>query len=151
MRRTMSMFILTISLLAGCATYPDTDRVRLESLPQRYSQFDLVMGWETRVQSGETVLDGVVRNVRYYMMRDLEIWVALLDERGKVVARGMTFIIPSDLGMDKSAPFTVKLPVAVDPGDRLRFTYKYRGSDGGDGMERGLDWMQSFESVVPAP
>lgn len=151
MRRTMSMFILTISLLAGCATYPHTDRVRLESLPQRYSQFDLVMGWETRVQSGETVLDGVVRNVRYYMMSDLEIWVALLDERGKVVARGMTFIIPSDLGMDKSAPFTVKLPVAVDPGDRLRFTYKYRGSDGGDGMERGLDWMQSFESVVPAP
>ena len=150
MRRTMSLFILTISLLAGCATYPDTDRVRLESLPQRYSQFDLVMGWETRVQSGETVLDGVVRNVRYYMMRDLEIWVALLDERGKVVARGMTFIIPSDLGMDKSAPFTVILKVAVDPGDRLRFTYKYRGSDGGDGMERGLDWMQSFESVVPA-
>ena len=150
MRRTICMVILTISLLAGCATYPDTDRVRLENLPQRYSQFDLVMGWETRVQSGETVLDGVVRNVRYYMMRDLEIWVALLDERGKVVARGMTFIIPSDLGMDKSAPFTVKLPVAVDPGDRLRFTYKYRGSDGGDGMERGLDWMQSFESVVPA-
>ena len=150
MRRTICMVILMISILAGCATYPDTDRVRLESLPQRYSQFDLVMGWETRVQSGETVLDGVVRNVRYYMMSDLEIWVALLDERGKVVARGMTFIIPSDLGMDKSAPFTVKLPVAVDPGDRLRFTYKYRGSDGGDGMERGLDWMQSFESVVPA-
>ena len=150
MRRTICMVILTISLLAGCATYPDTDRVRLENLPQRYSQFDLVMGWETRVQSGETVLDGVVRNVRYYMMRDLEIWVALLDERGKVVARGMTFIIPSDLGMDKSAPFTVILKVAVDPGDRLRFTYKYRGSDGGNGMERGLDWMQSFESVVPA-
>ena len=150
MKRTMSLFILTISLLAGCATYPNTDRVRLESLPQRYSQFDLVMGWETRVQSKETVLDGVVRNVRYYMMSDLEIWVALLDERGKVVARGMTFIIPSDLGMDKSAPFTVKLPVAVAPGDRLRFTYKYRGSDGGNGMERGLDWMQSFESVVPA-
>ena len=151
MRRTMSLFILTISLLAGCATYPDTDRVRLENLPQRYSQFDLVMGWETRVQSGETVLDGVVRNVRYYMMRDLEIWVALLDERGKVVARGMTFIIPSDLGMDKSAPFTVKLKVAVNPGDRLRFTYKYRGSDGGNGRERGVEWMQSFESVVPAP
>ena len=150
MKRAMSLFILTISLLAGCATYPDTDRVRLESLPQRYSQFDLVMGWETRVQSGETVLDGVVRNVRYYMMRDLEIWVALLDERGKVMARGMTFIIPSDLGMDKSAPFTVKLPVAVAPGDRLRFTYKYRGSDGGDGRERGVEWMQSFESVVPA-
>lgn len=151
MKRTICMVILTISLLAGCATYPDTDRVRLESLPQRYSQFDLVMGWETRVQSGETVLDGVVRNVRYYMMRDLEIWVALLDERGKVVARGMTFIIPSDLGMDKSAPFTVKLKVAVNPGDRLRFTYKYRGSDGGNGRERGVDWMQSFESVVPAP
>lgn len=151
MRRAMSMFILAISIFAGCATYPDTDRARLESLPQHYSQFDLVMGWETRAENGETVLDGVVKNVRYYRMRDLEIWVALLDQRGKVVSRGMTFIIPSELGMDQSAPFTVKLPVAVNPGDRLRFTYKYRGSDGGNGMGLGHDWMQSFESVVPAP
>jgi len=150
MRRPISALLLMISLLAGCAAYPDTERMRLETLPQHYSQFDLVMGWDIRVQDGQTVLDGVVRNVRYYMMRDLEIWVALLDDRRKVAARGMTFIIPSDLGMDQSAPFTVKLPVAVNPGDRLRFTYKYRGSDGGDGMERGLDWMQSFETVVPA-
>lgn len=150
MIRTFIRTIMISALVAACASYPDLDRARLETPPQRYAQFDLVMGWEIGVDNAHTTVEGVVRNVRYYMMRDLEIWVSLLDREGKVAARAMTFIIPSDLGMDQSAPFTVKLPAAVSPGDRLRFTYKYRGSDGGDGMERGIDWMQSFEAVAPA-
>lgn len=150
MKRTLSILAVMTSLLAACASSPDLHRMRLETLPQRYSQFDLVMAWETRNEGDRTVIEGVARNVRYYMMRDLEIWVRLLDREGKVAARAMTFIIPSDLGLDQSAPFAVTLPVAVTPGDRLRFTYRYRGSDGGDGLERGIDWMQSFESVVPA-
>ena len=155
MKRLLAMLLTTIALLAACATYPDTNRQRLETLPQRYSQFDLVMAWETRVADGHTVVDGVVRNVRYHVMYDLEIWVALLDPAGKVAERSVSFIIPTQLGMDQTAPFTVKLPVAVAPGDKLRFTYKYRPSEGGDdgfagGLGRSTDWMQSFESVVPA-
>lgn len=150
MTRHFGLFLLLLALVTGCATYPDPNRQRLLSLPQHYAQFDLVMGWETRRENTGTIVEGVVKNVRYYMMRDLEIWVSLLDDRGKVAARGMTFILPSDLELDRYAPFTVRVPAAADPGDRLRFTYKYRGSDGGDGLERGLDWMQSFEAVVPA-
>ena len=150
MLRTLYALVLMSALIGACASHPDMNLARLETLPQRYSQFDLVMGWEIRPDNAKTTVEGVARNVRYYMMRDLEIWVALLDRDGKVAARGMTFIIPSDLGMEQSAPFAVRLPVTVNPGDRLRFTYKYRGSDGGDGLERGLDWMQSFVVVVPA-
>jgi len=153
LRRTL-MLIIVSGLLGACATYPDTNRQRLETLPQRYSQFDLILAWETRVGDGNTIVDGVVRNVRYHVMYDLEIWVSVLDPAGKVTARSMSFIIPTQLNMDETAPFTVKLPVAVQPGTKLRFTYKYRGSDGGDGfasgLGRGTDWMQSFETVVPA-
>lgn len=140
--------LLLAALLGGCASYPAAAPQPIETLPQQYTQFDLVLGWDTLLGPATTVVDGRVRNVRYFQMHDLEIWVALLDRAGEVAARGMTFIIPSDLGLDQEAPFTVEIPAAARPGDRLRFTYKYRGSDGGDGP-RGTSWMQTFDAAVP--
>lgn len=153
MRRVATVFLMLSALLGACASYPDYRQQRLASLPQHYKQFDVIMGWEVGAADGATVVQGVVKNVRYFMMRDLEIWVAQLDSKGKVAARGMTFIIPSDLRLDQSADFTIKIPAAVAAGDRLRFTYKYSGSDGGHGVfgNGGTNWMQSFETVVPAP
>lgn len=146
--RPLIGLLLLLLLTAGCATTAPDYRQRMEALPEHYQQFDLVMGWEISIDNGQTVVEGVVRNVRYFLMRDLEIWVALLDPQGKPVQREVSFIIPTDLKLDQSAPFSVRLPMAVKPGDRLRFTYKYRGSDGGDGLERGTSWMQSFERIV---
>jgi hypothetical protein len=152
MKRLAITMLLLSALFGACASYPDYRQQRLESLPQHYKQFDVVMGWEVTAADGATVVQGVVRNVRYFMMRDLEIWVAQLDSKGKVAARGMTFIMPSDLRLDQSADFTIKIPKTVAAGDRLRFTYKYRGSDGGNGVfgDGGTNWMQSFQTVVPA-
>ena len=154
MIRRLCMLVLTAALLGACATtYHDTSRERLETLTQRYSQFDLVLAWETKVVGGNTVVDGVVKNVRYAAMYDLEIWVAVLDPAGKAMARSVSFVIPRQLNLDESAEFGLKLPVAVAPGTKLRFTYRYRGSEGGEGfgggLERGPNWMQSFDAVVP--
>lgn len=152
MKRFIPLVFTLAALLGACATYPDTMAQRMASLPQHYSQFDLQLGWQTTVADGRTRVEGVAKNVRYFVMYDLEIWVALLDRKGDVVARSVSFVIPSELGLDRSADFNLKLPVAASPGDRLRFTYKYKGSDGGDGARGGLsrtDWMQSFETVVP--
>lgn len=151
MRRPTAILLLIAALLSACATYPDPRQQRLQAMPQRYSQFDIVMGWEVKPSDGGAVVQGMVKNVRYYMMRGLEIWVAPLDPAGKEITRSVTYIIPSDLPLDRSADFTVKLPVPVTAGDRLRFTYKYWGSDGGDGAKGdGMNWMQSFITVVPA-
>lgn len=153
MVRAMAILLIAI-FLGSCAAYPDRTLQRLETLPQRYSQFDVVMAWEIKTADGKSMVDGVIRNVRYYVMYGLEVWVAVLDPAGKVKSRSVSFIIPSELKLDESAPFTVKLPAVVEPGTRLRFTYKYRGSDGGDGVRGdGLgatDWMQSFEISAPA-
>lgn len=148
-----AILAITLLLSAGCATYQDSSRQRMQALPQHYSQFDLVLGWQTRVVGGKTVVDGVVKNVRYAQMYDLEIWVAVLDQAGKVKARSVSYVIPRKLDLDESADFSLKLPVAAAPGTRLRFTYRYRGSEGGEGvgsgLERGTNWMQSFEAIVP--
>jgi hypothetical protein len=142
---------MTAALLGSCASYPNTTKIRLETLPQHYSQFDVRLAWETKTAGNQTVVDGVAKNVRYAYMYDLEIWVAVLNNAGKVVARSVSFVIPRQLNQDEAAEFSLKLPVAAPPGTRLRFTYQYRGSDGGDSRgfgEGGTPWMQSFESVV---
>lgn len=145
--------ILFLAAFLGCATTTDTTKVKMESLTQRYSQFDVKMAWDSRVVGQNTLVEGVVQNVRYLAMYDLEIAIQVLDPAGKTRARGTTFVVPRQLGLDERAEFSVKLPVAVEPGTKLRFTYRYRGSDGGEGfgggMERGTDWMQSFDAIVP--
>jgi PBP1b-binding outer membrane lipoprotein LpoB len=152
LRRILILFLSAV-LIAGCAAYPDTRKQRMESLPQHYAQFDLVMGWDTKVTDSKTIIEGVVKNVRYAYMYDLEIRVAVLNAAGKTGEHGVAFVIPRQLEMDQMADFSVKLPVAVEPGTKLRFIYRYRGSDAGDsdgGMDKGVDWMQSFDAVVPA-
>lgn len=155
MVRLILMLAMT-ALIGACAYHHDIRRERIETLSERYSQFDLVLAWETRVVGKDTLVEGVVKNVRFHSMTDLEIWVAVLDPAGKVAARAVSFVIPQQLSMDETAEFSLKLPIAVHAGTKLRFTYKYRGHEGGDGglfgggSSGGIDWMQSFETVVPA-
>jgi hypothetical protein len=150
--KQLAMLACTILLLGGCATYQGTTR-SLDALSQRYAQFDLLVGWDVKAVDGSTVISGVVKNVRYLYMEDLEIWVEALDPAGKVTARAVSFVIPHQLPQDQSAEFALKLPVAVAPGSKLRFTYKYLGNDGAGsdgGGGGGVNWWQSFEAVVPA-
>ena len=93
----------------------------------------------------KTVIDGVIQNIRYAMMEDIEIWVALLDSGGKTVSRAVDLVMPLRLNMDETASFRVMFPVVVSHGAKLVFTYKYTGDDGGDGTK----WMQSFDSYAP--
>ena len=153
MVRLTLLLAMIAALLGSCSTYHDNSRTLLETLPQHYSQFDLKLAWETKVVGGNTLIDGAVKNVRWQYMYNLEIWVSVLDAAGKVAARSVSYIIPRQLDLDDSAEFSLKLPVATHPGTKLRFTYRYRGSDGGERPRFGGDgmpWFQSFETEVPA-
>jgi hypothetical protein len=123
-------------------------RQRLASLPLRYAQFDLTLAWQVTVTGRETSVDGVVKNLRYAHMDGVEIWITAVDAEGATLARGNCFVIPHLLRQDDLAAFAVRLPVPLSPGTLLKFGYKYRGTDGGEG---GTSWMQSFDSHVPAP
>ncbi|WP_224981168.1 FxLYD domain-containing protein [Geomonas agri] len=148
MRQLRPIFLILFLLLGACATDPDVHQQRMAALPQHYKQFDVLMGYEVIPANGSTVVQGVVKNVRYFQMRDLEIWAVQLDDQGRVRARGMTFIIPTELEQDESADFRIKIPVQLAAGDRLRITYKYFGYDGGSRGLGDTNWMQSFETTV---
>lgn len=143
--RKLWLFLLTI-FKSVSATPIDVNREKLAGLPQHYSQFDMTLAWEVKAAGQETIVEGVLKNLRYAFMEGIEIWIAVVDAAGKAGARSVCYVIPNRLRQDEVAPFCLKLPILVEAGTRLQFTYKYQGSDGGEG---GVNWMQSFESAVP--
>lgn len=112
------------------------------SLSQQYTNFDVKMEWDIKIIDRKTVIDGLIRNIRYSKMEDIEIWVKHLDANGKTVARAVDLVMPRQLDLNAVASFTVILLTIVPHSADLVFTYKYNGYDGGDGS----NWMQSFES-----
>jgi hypothetical protein len=138
--------VLTVTFLGGCATYRDVYREQLETLPQHYSQFDARLAWDTRVVGADIHIDGVVENVRYFEMENVEIWVVLRDPKGNTVSRSSSFIIPIRLKEYETAPFSLTLPALTVPGSKLVFTYRYEAIEDEHDARK---WMQSFEAEVP--
>ena len=149
MLRNIIVLVCSVIMLAGFSSISDKLKEEMVNLPQHYTQFDVKLGWEVTAGTDSTTVEGIVQNVRYARMENIEIWVSAFDSSGKQIGRAPSFIIPSQLDMSDLASFSMKLPVATTPGAKLVFTYKYVASDGGSDDGGGINWMQSFESVVP--
>jgi len=145
MVRTSLWCVVILALLNGCATYPNVNQERMQTLPQQFSEFDAKLAWQVKSLGDSTVIDGVIKNIRYYEMDDVEIWVTSLDADGKDVQRAVDFIYL--LKENESAAFTLKVP-KVASGTKLHFMYKYIAQEGGDSGD-SLSWRQTFDSVVP--
>jgi hypothetical protein len=140
--------VIATAVLVGFSSVSEQLKVRMERMPQHYSQFDMKIGWNvTNGSISSTTIDGIVKNVRYVEMENIEVWASLLDSNGKLLARSVDYVIPTRLGEGELAPFTIKLPAVASAGSKLIFTYKYFGSDGG-GDTDNTRWMQSFESTL---
>ena len=147
MVRKIVMLVTATALLLGFTSVSDQLKAQMVKLPHHYAQFDIKMGWSVTTGNNATTIDGIIQNVRYATMEDIEVWVSVSDAKGTVLARSVAYIIPNRLDRDDSAPFTVKLPLAVSATTKLLFTYKYTGADGGS-MDGGVtNWMQSFETT----
>ena len=138
--------MIVAMVLAGFTSVSDQLKARMEQMPQHYSQFDVKIGWAVTGGNSATTINGIIKNVRYAMMDDIEIWVSLLDAKGNQLARSVDYVIPNRLDRDDVAPFTINLPTAAPKNAKLIFTYKYVGNDGGEDGGGSANWLQSFES-----
>jgi hypothetical protein len=143
-----SLFLIMIVLfMSGCTGYVNDSLQRMKTLPEHYTQFDAKLAWEVKSLDNSTVINGVIENIRYYEMSEVEVWVYALDANGKEKHRGVDMVY--QIKQNEANSFTVKLP-RLDSGTRLQFLYRYLGlnGDGGDGSV-AVYWSQSFESKVP--
>jgi hypothetical protein len=150
--RFLTALVLTVLILSseGIAATMEVSREQLNNLPQQYSQFDVKMGWDVFHEGDGTVINGLVQNVRYFEMESIEIWVASYDLAGRELDRAVDLVMPTRLKMHEITTFTVRLKNKTPAGSKLMFTYKYLGLEGGGPENGAINWMQSFESVVPS-
>jgi hypothetical protein len=143
----ISVALVTLLLfLNGCAPFTNTSQERFPTLNQQYSQFDAKIAWNISSDNNATIIEGVAKNVRYFLMDDFEVWVWALDEKGKEISRGSSFVF--SMKENEAAPFTVTLP-KLAAGTKLRFMYRYISHDGGAESGAGNRWSQSFDSETP--
>ena len=136
---------MILLMAGGCATYRNDSLEKMKTLPQHYAQFDVKMAWKISSDQGSTVVNGVVKNIRYFEMSQLEVRVSSMDDKGNEVHRAVDFV--NTLRENEAGAFSIKLPLLAS-GSKLRFMYSYIGSDGG-GEFSAVSWMQSFETEVP--
>jgi hypothetical protein len=134
-----------IAVLPGFTPVDSPAAMEMAQMPHHYTQFDVKMGWAVIRGDKETVIKGVIKNIRYDVMEDVEVWVSLVDAQGRLLARETDYIIPRRQNLDDVAPFSFRLPVAAPSDAKLIFTYKYLGCEG---EEEACAWMQSFETGV---
>ena len=139
------VYTITIALLLGFTSVSDQLKVQMGHMPQHYSHFDAKLGWVINADKNVTKISGIFQNSRYALMENIEVWVSVLDDNGKVSVRSVDYIIPDRLARDDFAPFSVTLPIVTSATTKFLFTYKYNGSDGGENGGSN-NWMQSFET-----
>jgi hypothetical protein len=137
--------VLMVTLLAaftGCSGIPVGSTNPSDRYPFRHTDFDFKVAWKISQAGQGIVADGILKNVRYFQVGDIQLWVKVLTKDNKVMAEGSTLFFLHPLGMDEYQPFNVRLDnVKLNPGDLLTFVIQYRVLDDRRNI---FSWLSSF-------
>lgn len=142
MNKLISIILPILILATACANGMPSRQANVR-YPHSYAFYDLALSWETKRNDTSVTIEGIVKNISYYYLRDLEISATLLDSKGKSISKETFFVIPSLLSLDQTESFRFHLP--VKPGlhpEKLRIFYRYRLAE--EGL-RGSPHFYSFE------
>jgi hypothetical protein len=143
MRMFRTLMLVAMFAVSACS-YGYVVQQDLTAYPFRHDAFDYRTAWRTSQVGSAILIDGVLKNVRYAYIDDLDLMIQVVGQDGTVRSRATVFPIPQHSRMDEVVPFSAKLPdVTLVPGDTLLFMLHYRGNEGGDGND-GIDWHSSF-------
>jgi hypothetical protein len=142
----MSRFLVRLLLAAlliaaaGCASTQTAKYQPFTGYPFRHNGFDVKQAWKTTPTPRGLAVEGVLKNVRYPYMEDVELTVSLVRDRSKVIAQD-SFFVRGTLGNDQYCNFATLLKeVTVAAGDQLRFSIAYRAVEGSS----QLRWTGEF-------
>lgn len=139
--KAAAALVLSISLTA-CASTNVAKPSPAAGYTFRHDDFDFRYAWKTS-RSGEGLrIDGLIKNIRYPQIEDLDVTVSLLNKGRDVISEGVSFPVPQLMNKNDYRSFDVVFK-DVNPSevDQLRFRVGYRASDGGT---LGIIWKSSF-------
>jgi len=124
--RTIIALLLLLTITA-CSAYRREFDANPPFAPHAVRSFDVEIAWQAERKDHDIVLAGTVANRRSGYLRDLELTVRLLDDKGETIAKETITDFPTYLPAGKSEPFHLGLRFPADRAPaRLRFGYTYR-------------------------
>jgi hypothetical protein len=114
--------------------------------PYRHSSPDINVAWDIVQKGNDTVVDGLITNIRNIQIGDLYMNVEVFDSDGKRMSMGDALSPQRHLNMKDSFAFSVILKDAkISEGNFLRFLINYRsgissGAWGGGGNSGKSDF-----------
>jgi hypothetical protein len=150
MKRFAGLLAILMALTA-CAAMPAAQQKPFAAFPFRHNAFDFKIAWKTSPTEQGILVDGIMKNVRYSQVDDLEVTVSVLNKGNKVLAESTTFTVPRPITMDEYRSFDLLLKkVVLTQGDVLHFLIKYRVVDD---VRSSFNWVSSFsvEALTGVP
>lgn len=145
MKTGMVALVVMLAVLSGGCALNGYQTVRPADYPAMHQMFDLTFGWKKTISDSGLAIDGYVHNNRYYIISGMDMTVSLVGADGREKTSENYIFIPTRMPVDTDAGFSVALKVRPQPGDMIRFLYRYEALDG---KEDAIPWRHSFE--VPA-
>jgi hypothetical protein len=140
--RITVVLVALLTAFAGCASLSAVRKNPFHGYPFRHDDFDFRYAWKTTPAGQGIVVDGILMNVRYYQVDNMQLWVKVLNKEKKVIAERSTLFLPLPVDSYDYRPFSVKLDnVALSAGDMLKFTILYRVNDD---YKSSSSWLSSF-------
>jgi len=140
--RISVMLVTLLAAFAGCASLSAFRKDPFDGYPFRHDDFDFRYAWKTTPAGQGAVVDGILMNVRYYQVVNMQLWVKVLNKEKKVLAERSTLFLPLPVDSYDYRSFSVKLDnVALSAGDVLKFTILYRVNDD---YKSSSSWLSSF-------
>jgi hypothetical protein len=136
------ILIVLIAGLAACASFKAPQNYPVVQLPYLHSSFNLDVAWNTMQTGNDTVIEGLIKNVRHPELQDIDLSVMVFDPSGRLLSKGF-LPVPNNLKINESVPFSIKLKGdTIAQANILEFIIHYRASDDG---RNGIDWLSSFK------
>lgn len=137
--------------LTACAAMPVAQQKPFAAFPFHHNAFDFKVGWKIFPTEQGLLVDGIMKNVRYSQVDDLEVTVSVLNKGNKVLAEATAFPIPRPINLDEYRSFDLLLKkVILTQGDVLHFLIQYRAVDD---ERSSFKWISSFsvEALTGVP
>ena len=153
MSRLMSLIVLAALILAtaGCASMQTPKQKLFAGFPYRHDGFDFRKVWKASPSPDGLVVQGILKNVRFFRVEDVEITVSLLRNGDKVISEETDFLLGT-FDNDEYINFSLLLKnAAASPGDLLHFRIKYRAIEGNGIYNWISDFTADAVTGVPIP
>lgn len=136
----MLVLLASLLLLTACGLQQFARHTNVAGYPDRHDDFDYKYAWKTTSTDHGVVIEGFMKNVRYYNIDSVELTVYVLGKDGKILARPATFPMPQMTREGDVVHFSLMLrDIKPAHGDVYQFLVHYSNGEVGH-------WISSFKA-----